>query len=163
MAITYATQCDRLRSNPEGDQTWIALISRAAVVDRTELESAVDLSGLLDEGETLDDFVSQDPNHRFYKSHDGEGNSIYFIAHSGFEFFFGEDGRWPAFTEPTELELRLHQECSRDALAGTLLGANNPRLNADPCIEREVERDGNVRVAENPSLCKRQVIYTSQL
>lgn len=146
MRQSYATQCDRLRSSPEGDLTWIALISRAALISREELEQVVDLSTLLSDGETLDDFVCSDPCHRFYKSRDGDGNEVHFIMHSGFEFFFGAGGRWPAPTTPSILDIQLHKEFCADALAMALLGADDPRIAGAPNPEIEVERDGRIRI-----------------
>lgn len=108
MMNTYATQCDKLRSSPEGEATWIALMSRAHRVDQRELENECDPAGILDDGETLDAFLEAAPDHAFYKAVDGSGRATYFIQFAGFERFFTEGGRRPSSTTPTALEARLH-------------------------------------------------------
>lgn len=148
MLQPYATQCDRLRRSPEGEQTWIALVSRAEAISQEEFEKACNLSDLLNDGETLEDFVSPDPQHTFYKVRDDAGHDVHFIQHSGFEFFFAEEGQWPPQVRPTDLELVIHGEYSRDALAMVILGPNDPRIIGAPHHEREVDRRGNLRVIQ---------------
>ncbi|WP_241032708.1 hypothetical protein ACOK4R_35505 (plasmid) [Pseudomonas fluorescens] len=121
----YAIQCDRLQQRTaDGPQIWATLMHNAQRVPLEEFEDACDLSGLLEEGESLDDFTCSDPGTGAYRVEVGS-ECAYFIQTSGFEFFFTPDGVVPSFIEqyPPDWD-----EYRSSALARLLLPANHPLL-----------------------------------
>jgi len=91
----YFNQCDRWRTRYEdGEQNWQEMMKKKRPVSLEAFLLMADVSQLLDEDETLSDFVADDPEHGFYIS---EANSkpVLFIAHAGFEFIFTSNGDAP--------------------------------------------------------------------
>lgn len=96
---TYAIQCSTLRNKPNGDEIWATMLCNAAQIDPLELLEHCDTDRLFDEGESYEDFVMSDDEPRCFKVHHPHLD-VYFIQHSGFEFFFTADGKIPTYSEP---------------------------------------------------------------
>lgn len=132
----YAISADRLRKNLAGEMIWSTHMDMAHPVTLNEFQESCDLSRLLDEDETIADFVESDPDHGFYHC-DTPNGSVYFIQQSGFEFFFTADGKSPSYFRPEDHELTLLMQGS-SALASTLLGANDGRLQGSNGVEESL-------------------------
>lgn len=121
----YAIQCDKLQKrSQDGPQIWATLMSNAQRIPLDEFAENCDLSSLLEEGESLDDFISSDECSGAYRVEVGH-QTTYFLQTSGFEFFFTEDGVIPSYAEPFPKDW---DECISSALARLLLPANHPLL-----------------------------------
>lgn len=120
----YAIQCDKLQRLDQGELIWATLMNKAERIALDEFEDACDLSGLLEEGETLEDFIGSDEYSGAYRVRLGS-QTTYFIQTSGFEFFFTESGEIPSCVEPT---LKDWFEYRSSALARLLLPANHPLI-----------------------------------
>jgi len=88
----YLGQCDRLRSTPEGEANWQAMIRDHVRIGRARFMDACNTSAILDEpdrplAEQMDDFVSDDPSSYFARSHWGDRPCFYLMT-KGFEFVF---------------------------------------------------------------------------
>ncbi|AXH60105.1 hypothetical protein [Pseudomonas amygdali] len=108
-------------------------MNNAQRISLDEFADACDLSSLLDEDETLDDFISSDECSGAYRVEVGQ-QVTYFLQTSGFEFFFTEDGAIPSYTEPFP---RNWDECISSALARLLLPANHPLLQGTWGLEHD--------------------------
>lgn len=151
-AFQYAIQCDKLQQRTSnGPQIWATLMNNAHRISIDEFEEACDLSGLLDEGETLDEFTSSDEGSGAYRVEAGP-QTYYFLQTSGFEFFFTQGGVTPTFVEPFP---RDWHEYNSSAQARLLLPANHPLLQGTWGIERDDgpnEEDFNVIISGNGSV-----------
>lgn len=123
MSHRYSIQCDKLqRDMPNGEDIWATLMLHARRISTLDFLSAVDMESFLDEDESFEDYIADDPDAACYR-YDHAGEEIYFLQHAGFESFFTVDGRPPRHFEPvTPLVRELH----RDSLARVLLPANCP-------------------------------------
>lgn len=84
----YLGQCDRLRTLPGGEEGWQEMMKNHLKVSEEEFLSHCDpREELLDEEETLEDFIAADPTSYFAKS-TFMGKPCYFIGTHGFEFLF---------------------------------------------------------------------------
>lgn len=84
----YFTQCDRMRTlYAHGEDAWHRMMRERKCIADTKVDRLCDLTGLLDPDETLEDFVSSDPEYGCYSSN-LLGHECIFIQHSGFEFIF---------------------------------------------------------------------------
>lgn len=93
--FTYFNQCDRWRTKySEGEKHWQEMMDKKVKIDAELFLYLTDTEGLLDEDETVYDFVADDPDHGFYVS-TANSKPVTFIAHAGFEFIFTEDGDAP--------------------------------------------------------------------
>ncbi len=93
--FTYFNQCDRWRIRyPNGEEQWQEMMANKYPLPIEEFLLLADTSDLLDEDETLSDFVADDPDHGFFIS-TANKKPVMFIAHAGFEFIFTEDGESP--------------------------------------------------------------------
>lgn len=133
----YAISADKLRKTLDGEMIWSTHMAMAHPVTLNEFQQSCDSSRLLDEDETLEDFVESDTDHGFYRC-DTPNGSVYFIQESGFEFFFTADGKSPDYYRPEDHELTLLMQGS-SALASTLLRANDGRLQGSNGIEECVD------------------------
>jgi hypothetical protein len=87
--LPFLEQCDRLRMQyTNGEAVWQEMIQNARRISLEELAAAVDPSRLLDEDETLEDFIADDPDAGFYAS-SVQGEPVYFVEARAFEFLFG--------------------------------------------------------------------------
>lgn len=133
-SFLYAIQCDKLQQRTQdGPLIWATLMNNAQRIPLDEFADACDLSSLLEEGETLDDFISSDECSGAYRAEVGH-QTTYFLQTSGFEFFFTEGGAIPSCTEPFP---RDWDEYISSALARLLLPANHPLLQGTWGLERD--------------------------
>lgn len=148
--LRYALSCNRLRVNDEGDQVWHSLVAKAERIQFDEFAAVCDLSGLLEEGETLDDYICVDEWAGAYKV-ETDAEPIAFIQRAGFEFFFTHDGLPPTFTEPFD---RLAHELMIDnGAARVLLKPNDARIGGAYGYEGEaveIDYDLDMIMAECP-------------
>lgn len=122
----YALPCDRLQVKVEhGKEIWNSLMAGAVRIDREAFEAACDVTTLLDDGETLDDYVASDENWAVYRSETAAGVA-YFLQTAGFELFFTPDGKTPGFSPDSLTE--NYDEYGHSALARLLLRSNHPLL-----------------------------------
>lgn len=123
MTHRYSIQCDKLqRDIPNGEAIWATLMYHARRVDPLQMLEAVDMSSFLDEDESFEDYIADDPEAACYL-YEHEGEQVYFLQHAGFESFFTLDGKPPQYFEPVPA---IIQELNRDSLARVLLPANCP-------------------------------------
>lgn len=76
--------CDRIRQTEEGETFWQNMMKNKKAVSEQEFLKNVDVSDILDEDETWDEYKLTSPNIKFYKS----GKNTYFFQASGFEFIW---------------------------------------------------------------------------
>lgn len=94
-AFTYFNQCDRWRIRYDnGEECWQDMMANKTAISLEAFLLLVDASGLLDEDETVMDFVADDPDHGFFVSI-ASGTPVVFLANAGFEFIFTENGAAP--------------------------------------------------------------------
>lgn len=141
----YAIQCDRLQIKVEhGQEIWNSLIAGAIRIQPEEFQAACNLDGLLDEDETLEDYVASDPDWACYRSETTQGQ-VYILQTAGFEFFFTPDGSVPAYDPQAITE--SHDEYCHSALARLLFHSNHPLLKnayGFESAEVEIEEDFTV-------------------
>ncbi|WP_410950788.1 hypothetical protein [Pseudomonas sp. S1(2024)] len=141
----YAIQCDRLQMKVEhGREIWNSLIASATRIQPAEFVAACDLDGLLDEEETLEDYVASDPDWACYRCDTAQGQ-VYMLQTAGFEFFFTPDGLVPAYDPHAIME--SHDEYGHSALARLLFHSNHPLLQnayGFECDAVEIEEDFTV-------------------
>lgn len=89
MKASYFGQCDRLRRKPGGEEAWQGMMRNKRKVSMSTFLRKVDVSDILEDGETVEDFVADDPDSAFYES-DWNGRRVWFLQTSGFEFIFGD-------------------------------------------------------------------------
>lgn len=111
--FAYLGQCDRLRETAEGDSKWQAMMAEKKPISMREFEEACDVAILLDEGETLKQFVKGDPDAGFYSSHWGSQRCM-FVQTAGFEFIFVDDS---TMTNPPRGDESM-RELERQAATG---------------------------------------------
>lgn len=89
----YHQQCDRFRKTEQGEADWQEMMRNATPVSQQAFEGVCDPEELLDEGETLEDFVegSGDPEAGFFQS-TIRNHRVLFVQVSGFEFIFTPSG-----------------------------------------------------------------------
>lgn len=85
--LSYLGQCDKLRRIAQGEQLWQQMLLLKAPVSIDTFKHLCQLEELLDEDETLEDFLADDPSSGLYASFWGEQRCL-FIQTSGFEFIF---------------------------------------------------------------------------
>jgi hypothetical protein len=88
----YIGQCNIVRSkNTSNEAKWQAMMKCARPVSAKTFLENVDISYLLDEGETAEEWISeqtkQDSSTGFYRSRWG-AEPAWFIQTAGFEFIF---------------------------------------------------------------------------
>lgn len=87
-------QCDRFRQDAQGESDWQEMMNKAQRVSIDQFEAVCDPESLLDEGETLEDFMacSSDPSSGFYVS-SIRNHRVLFCQSEGFEFIFTPGGK----------------------------------------------------------------------
>lgn len=91
----YFNQCDRWRTRYEkGEEHWQEMMANKKPLSLDAFLLLADPSELLDEGETVSEFVADDPEHGFYISKANQ-QTLLFLYHAGFEFIFTHDGGAP--------------------------------------------------------------------
>lgn len=104
MALDYFNQCDRWRiGNDEGERLWHLMMANAEPISNSSMKKGADLYQLLDEEETLEDFMADDEGSSCYRS-SFDGVTVLFVQSSGFEFIFTEDGKSPEKLIKEQLE-----------------------------------------------------------
>ena len=94
---TYIGTCDRLRlNNPENELKWREMIKNKSELNVKDFKKDLDASQLLDDDETIDDFLnylSSNDTIKFYKSKwgDKECKFIQTSGTNGFEYIFVND------------------------------------------------------------------------
>jgi len=87
----YMGQCDKVRcQSGQNEVYWQQMMSQKSPVSFDEFMSSVDLSSLLDEDESPEEYMqghANDPSLGFYKSMWGNTPCYFFQSH-GFEFIF---------------------------------------------------------------------------
>lgn len=83
--------CDRVRRSEEGEANWQQMMARRKLFKLDMMMDRVDFSGVLDDGETvnqwLSDILKYDPSFECYLSQWG-AQECYFIQVAGFEYIF---------------------------------------------------------------------------
>lgn len=88
ISYKYIGPCDRLRHhNPVNDKNWHVMMQNKRMVSKEEFLKNVDISPLLDEDESVEDFLKNHSDAEFFFSFWGNKSS-YFMATKGFEFIF---------------------------------------------------------------------------
>jgi len=90
--MKFLSDCSHLRVNSDGENLWRSLMNSKEEISKEEFENSVEkqaIEALLDEGETIEDFMISDLTSYFAKSI-VNNQTYYFIGTCGFEFFFGE-------------------------------------------------------------------------
>ena len=94
-AFPYFMQCDKWRRlGDKEEQAWHEMIRNKQAISQEGFVDRVEINHLLEEGESLDEYVADDPEHGFYLSA-VNGMPVYFLQHSGFEFIFTPKGNNP--------------------------------------------------------------------
>ena len=83
----YLGQCDKLRCDKFGEDNWNNMIESKQLVNISEFKKMCDYEVLIEENETLETLISDDPDSYFAKSRWGK-NPCYYLMTKGFEFIF---------------------------------------------------------------------------
>lgn len=148
--LQYALSCNRLRVNDSGDQIWHSLMAKAERIQLDEFSEVCDLSGLLEEGETLDDYISVDEWAGVYKV-ETDAEPVVFMQRAGFEFFFTHDGLPPTYVKP--LDALSNELMIDNGAARVLLKPNDARIGGAYGYEGElveIDNDLDMVMAECP-------------
>ena len=86
-AAEFIGSCDRFRKKClANERLWHKLMADKIEISEEEFLQMVDISGVLDEGETWEEYKSAlQKDLKFYKT-----DKYYFFQHAGFEFLFKE-------------------------------------------------------------------------
>jgi GNAT superfamily N-acetyltransferase len=133
--LQYALSCNRLRVNDSGDQVWHTLMAQAERITFEQLEGECDLSGLLEDRETLEDLIAVDDWAGAYRV-ETDAEPVVFLQRAGFEFFFTHDGLPPTYIAP--LDRVAYQLMIDNGAAKVLLKPNDARLGGAYGFEGEV-------------------------
>lgn len=91
----YFTQCDKWRIRyVEGESLWHKMMRNKRPITVEAIKSKAELQDLLDDDETIEEFIADDPDAGFYLSHLGS-EYVLFIQTAGFEFIFTRNGHAP--------------------------------------------------------------------
>jgi len=85
--LKFIGTCDRIRKTTKGEDFWQDMMANREAISEKDFLKNVDLSDMLDDGETWDDYksgLSDDID--FYKS-----GSEYFFQTAGFEFIWAKN------------------------------------------------------------------------
>jgi len=85
----YFGQCNEVRCDKTEENNWQNMIKKHKKVFKEEFEKNCDINVILDEDETLNEFITADPSSYFAKSFWGDKKCYYLMTH-GFEFIFLE-------------------------------------------------------------------------
>lgn len=93
--LEFFQPCDRYRMNFEsGEENWHEMMGNKKEIPVESFLKIADTSRLLDDDETVEDFMASDPEAATYIS-TIKDEKVAFIATSGFEFIFTKDGEEP--------------------------------------------------------------------
>jgi len=84
---SYIGQCDVIRRSEEGESFWQTLMNQAEKISKEDFLSNINPDNILEDDETVDDFIAADPDSYFAKSI-VNNNLYYFIGTHGFEFIW---------------------------------------------------------------------------
>lgn len=85
---TYLGQCDRLRMIGSGNEAaWQVMMKNARPVPSAEFFKNVDFSRVMDDDETVEQWMQSNHDAQFFKSV-WNGRPAYFAQTGGFEFIF---------------------------------------------------------------------------
>lgn len=85
---SYLGQCDRVRQDCAGGEgNWQYMIENAVKVPLEELGAVVDVTEIMDEDETWNSYIEDNPDAIAYKSMWGD-KPCYFLQTAGFEFIW---------------------------------------------------------------------------
>ena len=87
--MKYVGQCDKLRKEQGGEEAWQDMMSNKKQISLSKLKSSVDADAILDEDESLEDFVAGWDDAKIYES-EWDSRPAMFIQMGGFEFIFAE-------------------------------------------------------------------------
>ncbi len=84
----YLGQCDRLRrQSEENEKRWHQMMADKKKILVKKFKQLADYQAMLDEDETLEEYMADDPTSATYKSKWGNIDAV-FLQHAGFEFIF---------------------------------------------------------------------------
>lgn len=107
--LDYFNQCDRWRMTyKNGEENWQAMIANKEPISLSSFLKVVNIEQLLWD-ETVEDFVSDDPEHGFYSSKINN-ERVVFLQTAGFEFIFTEDGLEPGINLSNESNYEFNIE-----------------------------------------------------
>jgi hypothetical protein len=87
---SYIGQCDKIRQTLEGEDLWRKIMSFKRFVSKEDFMDHIDPSNILDEDETIDEFMKSDPD-AYYAYSRVDNINYWLIGHSGFEFIWRSD------------------------------------------------------------------------
>ena len=87
--MKYIGQCDKLRKEPGGEEAWQDMMSSKKQIPLSKLKSNTEYKKILDEDESLEDYVAGWDDAKIYESK-WDGRPAMFIQIGGFEFIFAE-------------------------------------------------------------------------
>ncbi len=86
--MKYLGQCDRLRKQgPKNEANWQEMMKQKKPISMSTFKSKADYKAILDEDETLKDFIAGDPEAGFFQSVWGNKKCV-FLRTAGFEFIW---------------------------------------------------------------------------
>ncbi|NIT79663.1 MAG: hypothetical protein GWN58_33435 [Anaerolineae bacterium] len=86
--MKYLGQCDRLRKQgPKNEANWQEMMKQKKPISMSTFKSKADYKAILDEDETLKDFIAGDPDAGFFQSVWGNKKCV-FLRTAGFEFIW---------------------------------------------------------------------------
>ncbi len=83
----YLGQCNNLRCENFGEDNWKKMIENKQLVNISEFKSMCNYEVLIEDDETLEEFISDCHDSYFAKSIWGK-NPCYYLMTKGFEFIF---------------------------------------------------------------------------
>jgi GNAT superfamily N-acetyltransferase len=110
-------------------------MAQAERITFEQLEGECDLSGLLEDRETLEDLIAVDDWAGAYRV-ETDAEPVVFLQRAGFEFFFTHDGLPPTYIAP--LDRVAYQLMIDNGAAKVLLKPNDARLGGAYGFEGEV-------------------------
>lgn len=87
MNSIYFGQCDKIRQTERGEEFWQQMMFYKQTISKKVFLTYVDPSIILDEHETIEQFIAADPESCFYASW-VKDTYIFFLQTAGFEFIW---------------------------------------------------------------------------
>jgi len=115
MKVPYSMSCSEMRSTPAGEELWSYLMGtrghRMWTLDQFKRHADVDTFTPLEEGQTLDEFLSDDPDSRLCSVYMAGGPPyILWLNYAGFEFFFATPEVMEEMMRDSERRVRREAE-----------------------------------------------------
>jgi len=132
--LRFATMCDTLRCDSEGEAVWQTLMAKAERIPIEQFGAIGNLNDILEDGETLDDYIAVDDWAGAYLVEGPE--RIAFLQRAGFEWFFTVDGKPPTLAQPVD---EYAYEVMVEPLCRVLLKPNDARICGSFGYEGEIE------------------------